>query len=317
MRVAGWIAVVVSVALMVAAAADARPKRSKSKPKRSAPARPAQVVDGRWDYLIEKLVADGVPRGRVVAVFSDPRVGPFDGLGFGLRRGERPAMYAGFLRPASVAEAQACRTLYDSELRDAEMRFGVPASVVSALLHVETHCGRNTGRAVVFTRLARLAMANEPANVLRNQLRHADGVRAADRLAIEQMVRTRARELEGIFYPEVLALFQIEERTGIDPLDIRGSSSGAFGLPQFLPSSYLRFAVDGNGDGRVSLYDPADAIASAANYLARHGWRTGIDHSQQRQVIWAYNHSDPYIDTVLSLAATLDRSHPSQLSLAD
>jgi membrane-bound lytic murein transglycosylase B len=169
----------------------------------------------------------------------------------------------------------------------------------------------------VFTRLATLAMANEPANLRRNLVRHADGVHPADVPLVDRMVRARARELESIFYPEVLAMFEMEDRTGIDPLDVRGSGSGAFGLPQFLPSSYLRFGVDGDRDGRVSLYDPADAIASAANYLARHGWRPGISHAEQRQVIWAYNHSDPYIDTVLELADALDRVQPSRLSLAD
>jgi membrane-bound lytic murein transglycosylase B len=67
----------------------------------------------------------------------------------------------------------------------------------------------------------------------------------------------------------------------------------------------------------VSLYDPPDAIASAANYLARHGWKPGISRAQQRQVIWTYNHSDPYIDTVLAIAARIQATQPSRLSLAE
>jgi membrane-bound lytic murein transglycosylase B len=304
--------------MMLATAVDARSK-PKKKVRRAPAPRHVQVINEPWDHLIDKLVADGVPRRRAEAVFDDPLVGPFQGVSFGMyRAGERGAMYRDFLRAASVADAQRCRALYDPEFRAAERRYGVPASVVAALLHVETHCGRNTGRSLVFARLARLAMANSPANVQRNIARHSDGVRQpGDRDAIERLVRARARELEGTFYPEVLALFHIEDRTGIAPLDIRGSGSGAFGLPQFLPSSYLRFGVDGDADGRVSLYDPADAIASAANYLARHGWRPGISYAEQRQVIWAYNHSDPYIDTVLALAAQLERAQPSQLSLLE
>jgi len=277
-----------------------------------------QAGDGRWDYLVDKLVADGVDRGRVIAVFGDPRVGAFEGLEFSLERhGEARAMYRGFLRPASVAQAQRCRAQYDRAFRAAEERFQVPASVVSALLHVETHCGHNTGTYLVFPRLARLAMANDPVNVQRNIARQTKGLPRALTPDIERRVHLRARELEGIFYPEVLAMFGLEDRAGIDPLTLRGSGSGAFGLPQFLPSSYLRFAVDGNGDGRVSLYDPPDAIASAANYLARHGWRPGITRAQERQVIWAYNHSDPYIDTVLTLAGRIEQAQPSRRSLAE
>lgn len=323
-----WVRVLGAMLLAAAfVAAPAFAKQSKQHkqpkhrpPKRSAPAAPKRppAPDGGWGYLIDKLSGDGVDRARVVAIFHDPRLGEFEGLDFSLgRRGEPHAMYRGFLRPNSIADAQRCRARYDTELRDAEDRFGVPASVVSALLHVETHCGRNTGGSPVFARLARLAMANDPYNVRRNVARHTIGVAGSRAEDVERLVRLRARELEGVFYPEVLAMFTLEDRTGIDPLTLRGSGSGAFGLPQFLPSSYLRFAVDGDGDGRVSLYDPADAIASAANYLARHGWRPGISYAQQRQVIWAYNHSDPYIDTVLILAGEIEREQPSRRSLAE
>jgi hypothetical protein len=76
-------------------------------------------------------------------------------------------------------------------------------------------------------------------------------------------------------------------------------------MPQFLPTSYLNHGVDGNHDGVISLYDPDDAIPSCAKYLAAHGWKPGITYEQQRRVIWDYNHSDAYIDTVLSLASSL------------
>jgi peptidoglycan lytic transglycosylase B len=299
-----WLCGIVMAAAVVMLATPAQAGRSRA-------------PGGDWDYLINKLVADGVSRSRVVATFRDPRVGDFDGLGFSLYPRESQRRYRALRAPASIAAARRCRDEYDQELRAAEDRFGVPASIVSALLHIETHCGRNTGRHVVFTRLARLAMANDPANVSANIRRHSKGVPRARVARVEQRVRQRARELEGMFYPEVLALFALQDRTGIDPLAIRGSGSGAFGLPQFLPSSYMRFAVDGNGDGRVSLYDAADATASAANYLARHGWKRGITDSQKRQVIWAYNHSDPYIDTVLLLAGRVEDTHPSSRSLAE
>lgn len=269
-----------------------------------------------WDYLIDKLAADGVERRRAVAAFGDPRVAAFTGVDFGIApAGERRALYRGFLRPDSIARAESCRLRHDAALRAAEEDYGVPASVVSAILHVETGCGRNTGRQPVFFRLARLAAAAAPRNVERNIARQYRGVPRAARPALERRVRERARAISAMFYPEVLALFRLPAH-GIDPLSLRGSGSGAFGMPQFLPSSYVRFAVDGDGNGRVSLYDPADAIASTANYLISHGWRPGIGRAEQRRVIWAYNHSDPYIDTVLGLADRIEAAVPSRLSLA-
>jgi membrane-bound lytic murein transglycosylase B len=262
----------------------------------------ASGAAGGWDYLIDKLAADGIDRAWARAVFTDPRVPPFTGLTFSLAPRESRALYRGFLRPASIARARRCRIEHDRELRRAERRLGVPADLLGAILHVETQCGHYTGRQVVLHRLARLAMANEPANLRSNIRKQTKGLSGARRLEVEQQVRRRARHLEDTFYPEVLATFHLAERLRIDPLGIRGSPSGAFGLPQFLPSSYLRFAVDGNGDERVSLYDPADAIASMANYLVAHGWKPNLSRSEQRRVIWAYNHSDAYIDAVLALA---------------
>ena len=101
-------------------------------------------------------------------------------------------------------------------------------------------------------------------------------------------------------------MFTIADRLGIDPLSIRGSGAGAFGLAQFLPTSYLSYGVDGDRNGRVSLFSPDDAIASCANYLKAHGWRSGLSHAERREVIWHYNRSDPYIDTVLALASRLN-----------
>jgi membrane-bound lytic murein transglycosylase B len=270
-----------------------------------------------WGYLIDKLVADGVDRGRVARVFRDRRFPPFDGLGFSIQPREPSSLYRDFRAPRSVTRARACRLKHDAEFRTAERSRAVPASVLSAILHVETQCGTYTGKQVVLHRLARLAMANEPANLRRNIERHTYGVEPARASSVAARVRARGAELEDLFYPEVLATFRIADRLGIDPLGIRGSGSGAFGLPQFLPTSYLRFGIDGDENGKISLYDPADAIASAANYLAAYGWKPGIARSEQRRVIWNYNRSDAYIDTVLFLAERIENAYPSLLSLAE
>jgi membrane-bound lytic murein transglycosylase B len=283
----------------------------------AAPAAEARDDNGGWSYLIEKLVADGLSRARVVRVFRDRRMPPFDGLAFSLEPREAQALYRSFRAPQSVARARACRRKHDRDFRTAEQMHAVPASVLSAILYVETQCGSYTGKHVVLHRLARLAMANAPANLRRNIERHSEGIARPEAAVVEARVRMRARELEDLFYPEVRATFLIADELSIDPLGIRGSGSGAFGLPQFLPTSYRRYAVDGNGNGKVSLYEPADAIASAANYLAAHGWRPALSRREQRRVIWNYNRSDAYIDAVLFLAERVESAHPSLLSLAE
>ena len=254
-----------------------------------------------WGYLVDKLIADGVPADRVRRVFDDPRMPPFTGLYFSVNPHESSALYRRFLKPASVAAACRCRERHADAFEAAEKE-GVPASLVAAIIYVESGCGQNTGREIILPRLARLAMANAPGNLEAN----VDRMDAAD----APRVRARAQYLEDTFYPEVRATFTIADRMGVEPLDIRGSGGGAFGNPQFLPTSYLEHGVDADGDGKVSLYDMNDAAASCAKYLVAHGWKTGLPVPRQRNVIWEYNHSTAYIDAVLALASRVDGPPP-------
>lgn len=257
---------------------------------------------GGWDYLIDKLVADGVPRDRAVRTFSDPRMPAFDGLPFGLDPREPTARYRNFRTEAAAQAARRCYAQHAEILAAAERTHGVPGSVVAAIMYVETGCGRNVGSSRILHRLARLAMANEPANLRWNIERHAaagDGVTA-------ERVRTRGRYLEDTFYPEVLATFAVADRLQYDPLEIRGSGSGAFGNPQFLPTSYLKHGDDGDGDGHVDLFRTPDAAASCARYLASFGWTPASTDADKRRVIWHYNRSDAYVDTVLLLANRIE-----------
>jgi membrane-bound lytic murein transglycosylase B len=279
-------------------------------PVAAAPDLDARIIDAKgWSWLVARLAADGVERMRAERAFADPRVPPFDGLFFSIEPAEPRSMYRAVLQRRSVEQARACASEYGHAFRAAEQASGVPAELVAAILHVETRCGRNTGQSVVLFGVARLAMANEPRNLEENIMRFAGADGGVDPV-LEERVRARAAELEAIFYPEVRAVFTLADASGSDPLDLLGSSAGAFGYPQFLPTSYLRFGADGNGDGRIDLYDVEDAAASAARYLAGYGWHAGLAPNERRRVIWHYNRSDAYIDAVLGLARLLEGSVP-------
>jgi membrane-bound lytic murein transglycosylase B len=264
-----------------------------------------------WGYLIEKLAHDGVPRDRVLQVFRDDRVDAFDGLQFSLQPRESPALYRHLRTWATAGRARSCLAAHRDEFEAAERRFGVPSNVVASIIQVESGCGANTGRSRILPALARLAMAAEPDNLASNveRLTLINTDRPAS--AVAGFAEWRAQHLEDMFYPEVKATFEIAERMHVDPLDIRGSGSGAFGMPQFLPRSYLWFGVDGDQDGRISLYDGADAIPSCARYLEHYGWRSSLGRAEQRNVIWGYNHSDAYIDTVLWVADQVESPTPA------
>jgi membrane-bound lytic murein transglycosylase B len=120
--------------------------------------------------------------------------------------------------------------------------YGVPEEIIVAIIGVETFYGRNTGRWRVLDALATLAFDYPPrASYFRNELEN-------------YLVLAREARL--------------------DVFGVRGSYAGAIGIPQFMPGSALRYAVDFDGDGRIDLqHSAADAIGSVANYLRQHGWQ--------------------------------------------
>jgi hypothetical protein len=99
-------------------------------------------------------------------------------------------------------------------------------------------------------------------------------------------------------------------------MKIKGSYAGAFGIGQFLPSSYLRYAVDGNRDGKKDLYHTADALHSVANYLKAHGARMNNEHSQ-KQAILAYNRDGHYLRSVLSVAKIIKKAMDEEIDEDD
>jgi membrane-bound lytic murein transglycosylase B len=133
---------------------------------------------------------------------------------------------------------------HQAALSRAAKEYGVPEEVIVAILGIETFYGRHTGRWRVIDALTTLAFDYPPrAAFFRGELEH---------------------------------YLLISRDRGTDVFSVRGSWAGAIGIPQFMPGSYLKFAVDFDGDGHVDLSgNPADAIGSVANFLKQHGWKPG------------------------------------------
>jgi membrane-bound lytic murein transglycosylase B len=133
----------------------------------------------------------------------------------------------------------------ETSLLRAEAIYGVPAEVIVAIIGVETEYGRNMGKFSVFEALASLAFHYPP----------------------------RASFFRG----ELVQLLLLARENGVSPLDIKGSYAGAIGIPQFMPGSQRRYAVDFDGDDRIDLRNSTiDAIGSVARFLQQHGWQMGM-----------------------------------------
>ena len=137
-------------------------------------------------------------------------------------------------------------------LERAEQQTGVPASIIVGIIGVETIYGQQVGTYRVMDALSTLAF-DFPSQ------------------------HPRAKERAAFFLSELEAFLALTQRTATDPLALRGSYAGAMGLPQFMPSSWSKYAVDFDGDGRIDLFhSPADVIGSVANYFKAFQWRPGM-----------------------------------------
>lgn len=248
--------------------------------------RPAPAADSKTPEQVRRAVdarlAGRVPAAAVDAFFADPRLRVIDGIADrfgspaeGLPYDEYRKL---FINPQSLAAGARFLAAERASLGAAEARFGVDAHLLAAHAGVETRFGAYAGKMPIGAALWTIS------------------------LKVPRRSDWAARELAE------LILFAAE--SGADAHAWLGSYAGAFGLMQFMPSSANAYAVDADGDGRRFLFAWPDALASAANYLARHGYRAGepfTPGSAIGRAVYAYNHSENYVRVVLELRAELKK----------
>ena len=154
-----------------------------------------------------------------------------------------------FVEPRRLQAGLAFWEANAEALARAEEAYGVPAEIVLGIIGVETFYGRVMG-----------------------------GFRVLDALATLSFDFPTGRSDRSPFFREELHQFLLLcQRDGLDPLALKGSYAGALGLGQFMPGSWMRHAVDFDGDGHADLINsPADAIGSVASFLAQHGWQRAL-----------------------------------------
>ncbi len=220
-------------------------------------------------------------------------------IGKNLKQVEYKATYDRFLESDSVRKAQSFLDENRDWMVKIEQKFKVEAEVITAIFLIESDLGRYPGRYPLLKVFISLASCNQD-----EYLRKVYGELVARYPDLDyEWLKRRAQKKSNWGYTQLVALLKMADRLSVDT--VKGSWAGAFGICQFIPSSCLTYAVDGSGDGKIDLYDFQDAAASVANYLKVHGWRPGLTRKQQEKVVWSYNHSQLYCETVVALAGRL------------
>ncbi len=187
--------------------------------------------------------------------------------------------FSGRMVPPRLAAGANKMKQFGSVLSRIEQRYGVPGSVLVAIWGLETDYGVNIGKFPTIRSVATLAYDCRRSEMFRAELKDA---------------------------------LRIVDQGDLSPADMRGAWAGEIGQTQFMPSSYIKFAVDFDGNGRRDLLRSApDVLASTANFLASHGWKRGQPWdpgSENFAVIQQWNKSEVYSKTIAYFASQLDRA---------
>lgn len=198
--------------------------------------------------LADELAEEGLDRARVLELLgsAERKESILEAIA---RPAEKTLTWAEyrniFVQESRITQGLAFWQEHEELLSRINREFGVPAHMVLAILGVETRYGRHKGNFRVVDALATLGFDYPPRS---------------------KFFRSQLKEL-----------FRLEKEAHIDAGSITGSYAGAMGYPQFIPSSYIHYAVDYDDDGVTDLVNnPVDAMASVANYFSEHGWEPGL-----------------------------------------
>ncbi len=246
----------------------------------------AAKCGGEFNTFIAEIsreaAAAGISRGVISSALGevtyDAKVMSFDRRQRGTFRKTFEEYAATRVTPPRVKRAKSLMQKHAALLGRVEQRFGVPRELIMAIWTMETDNGADMGKLPVVRTLATLA----------HDCRRTD-----------------------LFQKELLAALQILQRGDLSQKELLGAYAGEIGQTQFLPSSYIKYGVDFDGNGHVDLRRSVpDVLASTANLLKTNGWRQGApftEGTENFQVMREWNRSEVYRKTLVYFAQQLSR----------
>jgi len=248
-----------------------------------------------------RLITDGFDPKKINRLYSRPQVFfEADGVTILFTYKEARVNYGQFTNDWSIRKAEQYMQKYKEDLMRTEMTFGVDRKIITAIMLVETGLGASVGTRSALNTLSTLAALMDP--VVRE--RFWDLIPNSKKISRKNFEKKAASRSKWA-YKELKAFLIYTTQEGFDPASIPGSFAGAVGIAQFMPTNILAYGRDGNNDGTIDMLNHADAMASIANFLKSHGWRAGQSRKKTEKIIFHYNHSTYYVNTILKISQRL------------
>lgn len=256
-----------------------------------------------FDSVKKQLVQDGFDSAMIEKLYNEPEV-YFDikSISGYFQHNESTLNYAQFHQTRNISKAKKYLSNHKKTLNRVEKKYGVDKEIIVSIMLVETRLGGFTGVSRVLNVYSTMAAlkAEAPRENLWEQ------IPPKKRLEKTAYLKKAKRKADWS-YDQLKAFLKYTSQNNFSPIDIRGSYAGAIGLAQFIPSSILKFGKDGNNDGQIDLFNHDDAIESIANYLKNFGWYPGIISKKASKVLYHYNHSEYYVNELLTIAKHLKK----------
>jgi membrane-bound lytic murein transglycosylase B len=250
-----------------------------------------------FESLQKSLIADGFDENTITELYNSPLVF-FETKGVSrlLVHREDKLNYDQYATKESIEKALKYLEKHRIDLERTEMAYNVSKEIIAAIILVESQFGTATDGPSILNTLSTIATLADPEvrNVFWNNVSHST------QLSRRKFEKWAGRKSKWAYH-ELKSFLHYTAREGMDPLRINGSFAGAMGIAQFMPSSILAYAKDGDSDGRIDLFTHADSIASIANYLNHYGWHMGIERKKAYKIIHRYNHSDHYVEIIFKI----------------
>lgn len=209
------------------------------------------------------------------------------------------ADYSGHFSARAIRKCREFMRSKHSALLNAQTRYGVAREVVTALLWVETKHGKTMGHLNVAGVFFTLLQADFPDHLL--AVEQTARLQAPDYIELAKKIQLRAAQKSDWALAQLEALEKVYLQKNTQVMHWRGSYAGAFGVAQFIPSSYVSWAKARRPSRRPDLFETDDAISSVAFYLHTQGWKEN-DARSQHDALFHYNASEGYVAVILKLA---------------